>query len=59
VPAGMEVPEGSLVAGVPAQIKKELSAKEKQKLKGWAEKYLVVAKQHREKLAKMRPGPPA
>ena len=59
VPAGMEVPEGSLVAGVPAQIKKELSAKEKQKLKGWAEKYLVVAKQHREKLSKMRPGPPA
>ena len=59
VPAGMEVPEGSLVAGVPAQIKKELSKKEREKLKGWAEKYLMVAKAHREKLGKMRPGIPA
>jgi len=59
VPAGMEVPEGSLVAGVPAQIKKELSKNEREKLKGWAEKYLMVAKAHREKLGKMRPGIPA
>ena len=59
VPAGMDVPEGSLVAGVPAKVKKELSAEEREKLKGWAEKYLVVAKAHREKLGKMRPGPPA
>jgi hypothetical protein len=36
-----------------------LSAEEREKLKGWAEKYLVVAKAHREKLGKMRPGPPA
>ena len=59
VPAGMDVPEGSLVAGVPACIKRQLSDEERNKLKGWAEKYLVVAKAHREKLAKMRPGPPA
>jgi carbonic anhydrase/acetyltransferase-like protein (isoleucine patch superfamily) len=59
VPAEMDVPEGSLVAGVPARIKRQLSDEERNKLKGWAEKYLVVAKAHREKLAKMRPGPPA
>ena len=59
VPAGMEVPAGSLVAGVPAKIKKELSDKERKDLKKWAEKYLTVAKAHREKLGKMRHGPPA
>ena len=53
------VPAGSLVAGVPAKIKRKLSEEERKKLKGWAEKYLVVAKAHREKLATRRPGPPA
>ncbi len=57
--AGMDVPPGSLVAGVPAKVKKPLSKKEREGIKGWAEKYLAVAKQHREKLGKMRPGPPA
>jgi carbonic anhydrase/acetyltransferase-like protein (isoleucine patch superfamily) len=59
VPAGMDIPEGSLVAGAPAKVKRELSTEERRKLKGWAEKYLVVAKAHREKLGKMRPGTPA
>ena len=59
VPAGMNVPSGSLVAGVPAKIKRELSTEERKKLRCWAEKYLMVAKSHREKLGKMRPGPPA
>ena len=59
VPAGMEVPAGSLVAGVPAKIKKQLAEEERGGLKKWAVKYLAVAKAHREKLGKMRPGPPA
>jgi carbonic anhydrase/acetyltransferase-like protein (isoleucine patch superfamily) len=59
VPAGMEVPAGSLVAGIPAKIKKQLSEEERDGLKKWAVKYLAVAKAHREKLGKMRPGPPA
>ena len=59
VPAGMEVPAGSLVAGVPAKIKKQLSEEQRGGLKKWAVKYLAVAKAHREKLGKMRPGPPA
>ena len=45
VPAGMQVPEGSLVAGVPAKIMRELTQEERGKLKGWAEKYLLVAKE--------------
>ena len=59
VPAGMEIPAGSLVAGVPAKIKKQLAEEERGGLKKWAVKYLAVAKAHREKLGKMRPGPPA
>lgn len=59
VPAGMDVPPGTLVAGVPAKIKRKLSGEEKKNLKKWAEKYLVVAKAHREKLGKMRAGRPA
>jgi carbonic anhydrase/acetyltransferase-like protein (isoleucine patch superfamily) len=59
VPAGMQVPGGSLVAGVPAKVKRKLTQEEREKLKGWAEKYLLVAKAHREKLGKMRPGAPA
>ena len=59
VPAGMEVQEGSLVAGVPAKVKRELTQEERDKLKGSAETYLLVSKAHREKLGKMRPGPPA
>jgi carbonic anhydrase/acetyltransferase-like protein (isoleucine patch superfamily) len=55
----MDVPAGSLVAGVPAKIKRKLSGEEKKNLKKWAEKYLVVAKAHREKLGKMRAGRPA
>ena len=48
VPVGMNVPEGSLVAGMPAKIKKSLPENERLKLKGWAEKYLAVSNAHRE-----------
>lgn len=47
VPQGMQVPEGSLVAGVPATIRKTLSAERRQGLCQWAEKYVEVAKAHR------------
>ena len=48
VPVGMNVPEGSLVAGMPAKIKKSLPENERLKLKDWAEKYLAVSDAHRE-----------
>ena len=48
VPVGMKIPEGSLVAGIPAKIKRNLAQEERLKIKGWAEKYLVVSDAHRE-----------
>ena len=46
VPQGMEVPPGSLVAGVPARVRRNLSSQEQEGLKAWAEKYLKVAEAH-------------
>ena len=47
IPTGMVVPDGSLVAGVPGEIKKQISPKKRADLKGWAVKYLEVTKAHR------------
>ena len=47
VPQGMQVPDGSLVAGVPATVRKTLSPERRQGLRQWAEKYVEVAKAHR------------
>ncbi|MBT7649735.1 MAG: gamma carbonic anhydrase family protein [Opitutae bacterium] len=47
VPQGMVVPKGSLVAGVPGQIKRTLTADQRAGIKGWAEKYIEVAKAHK------------
>lgn len=46
VPQGMQVPEGSLVAGIPAVTRKALSCERRQGLRKWAEKYIEVAKVH-------------
>ena len=46
VPAGMSVPEGSLVAGVPGEIKKQLSLVKREKIKDWSLKYVEVTKAH-------------
>ncbi|HAW97463.1 MAG TPA: gamma carbonic anhydrase family protein [Opitutae bacterium] len=50
VPEGMQIPDGSLVAGVPATIRKPLSRDRREGIRAWAEKYLEVAKAHRERL---------
>jgi carbonic anhydrase/acetyltransferase-like protein (isoleucine patch superfamily) len=42
------IPEGSLVAGIPGKVKKTLTDHERLKIKGWAEKYLVVKDAHRD-----------
>lgn len=47
VPSGMSIPAGSLVAGVPGKIKKSLSENKRKSIKGWAEKYIEVAKAHK------------
>jgi carbonic anhydrase/acetyltransferase-like protein (isoleucine patch superfamily) len=40
---GLQVPAGSLVYGAPAKVVSALSATERAKIKGWAEKYCRVA----------------
>jgi len=46
VPAGTHIPDGSLFAGVPGDLKKTLNEKQRSSLAGWAKKYLEVSKAH-------------
>ncbi|MCX4587479.1 gamma carbonic anhydrase family protein [Streptomyces sp. NBC_01481] len=48
VPQGMRVPPGSLVSGVPARVKRELTEEEREGIKLNASMYLLLAKGHRE-----------
>ncbi|MCP3821790.1 gamma carbonic anhydrase family protein [Streptomyces sp. A3M-1-3] len=48
VPQGMRVPPGSLVAGVPAKVRRELTEEEREGIKLNAMMYLELAKGHRE-----------
>ncbi|WP_322986137.1 gamma carbonic anhydrase family protein [Streptomyces sp. S584] len=48
VPQGMRVPPGSLVAGVPAKVKRELTAEEREGIAFNAAGYVELAKAHRE-----------
>lgn len=48
VPQGMRVPPGSLVAGVPAKVRRELSAEEREGLTLNGTMYAELAKVHRE-----------
>jgi gamma-carbonic anhydrase len=50
VPQGMQVPEGSLVAGIPAATRKALSPERRLGLRKWAEKYVEVSKAHQARL---------
>lgn len=46
VPEGMEVPDGSLVIGVPAKVRRELSADERAGLAAQARRYMANASRH-------------
>ncbi|WP_328324231.1 MULTISPECIES: gamma carbonic anhydrase family protein [unclassified Streptomyces] len=48
VPQGMRVPPGSLVAGVPAKVKRELTDEEREGIKLNAAMYLELVKSHRD-----------
>lgn len=48
VPQGMRVPPGSLVAGVPAKVKRELTEEERAGIRRNAARYVERAKAHRE-----------
>jgi carbonic anhydrase/acetyltransferase-like protein (isoleucine patch superfamily) len=47
VPQGMRVPPGSLVAGVPARVRRELTEEEREGIKLNAAHYTELAKVHR------------
>jgi carbonic anhydrase/acetyltransferase-like protein (isoleucine patch superfamily) len=47
VPQGMRVPPGSLVAGVPAKVKRELTDEEREGIKLNALMYLELVKEHK------------
>ncbi|MET8246833.1 gamma carbonic anhydrase family protein [Streptomyces sp. NPDC005202] len=48
VPQGMQVPPGSLVAGVPAKVRRELTAQEREGITLNGTMYAELAKAHRE-----------
>ncbi len=47
VPKGREIPPGSLAMGSPARVVRSLSPDEQRAIRGWAEKYIRVAAEHR------------
>ena len=47
VTKGTQIPEGSLVLGSPAKVVRRLTADERSGLKSMAEKYVIVARQHK------------
>jgi len=49
VTQGMEVPDGSMVLGVPGKVVKTLSAEARAKLKHWALKYVEVSRGFKER----------
>ncbi|QKW10590.1 gamma carbonic anhydrase family protein [Streptomyces sp. NA04227] len=48
VPQGMRIPPGSLVAGVPAKVRRPLTDEERELVKANGEVYVDLAGQHRE-----------
>ena len=51
VTKGFRAPPGSLILGSPARVVKALDAETRATLKGMAEKYVAVARAHRERFA--------
>jgi carbonic anhydrase/acetyltransferase-like protein (isoleucine patch superfamily) len=49
VTAGTVIPEGSLVMGTPAKVVRTLSMHEREQLRSWADKYILVAAAHKAK----------
>lgn len=54
VTRGMTIPDGSLVMGSPAKVVRQLNREERSGIRGWAEKYIKVAKEHRDHLASLK-----
>lgn len=50
VTKGSIIPPGSLVMGTPAKVVRQLPLEEQSSIRGWAEKYICVATEHRASL---------
>ncbi|MDA9317432.1 gamma carbonic anhydrase family protein [Puniceicoccaceae bacterium] len=50
VTKGTQVPEGSLVLGAPAKVVRTLREEERTKIKAMAEKYVIVAREHKRRV---------
>ena len=59
VPQRFTCPPGSLVIGAPARVVRTLTVAEQEALRGWAEKYLVVAAAHAARFTGRAAGLPA
>lgn len=55
VPSGKIIPPGSLVVGSPGKVVKTLSLEDQKGIRAWADKYIKVAREHREYLGKSDP----
>jgi carbonic anhydrase/acetyltransferase-like protein (isoleucine patch superfamily) len=51
VTGGKKIPPGSLVLGSPAKVVRTLTLEEQADIKVWAEKYVALSKQYRERAA--------
>ena len=51
VTKGTQVPAGSLVLGSPAKVVRALTAEERAGLKGMADKYVTVSREHKKRLS--------
>jgi len=47
VTGNTRIPEGSLVMGSPARVKRQLSPEEREKIKYWAHKYTIVSETYK------------
>jgi carbonic anhydrase/acetyltransferase-like protein (isoleucine patch superfamily) len=52
VTGGKKIPPGSLVLGSPAKVVRTLTLEEQAEIKVWAEKYVALSKQYRERAAR-------
>ncbi|MEM8867214.1 MAG: gamma carbonic anhydrase family protein [Verrucomicrobiota bacterium] len=51
VTKGAVIPEGSLALGSPAKVVRTLSDEERCRIRGWAEKYVTVSREHKQRFA--------
>ncbi len=54
VTQGVKIPEGSMVLGAPGKVVRALSPEERRGLKRWAERYVLLARLHKEKFGTPR-----